>query len=75
MPKTVDAVFFDMLCLNFCGGIFAGILHASASLKTSPPGRKRGRAEITLFDELQGHVGPEDLNKKFVEIVNIPRMV
>jgi hypothetical protein len=33
------------------------------------------RAEITLFDELQGRVSPEDLNKKFVEIVNVPRMV
>jgi hypothetical protein len=44
MPKTVDAVFFDMLHFSFCGGIFAGILHGSTSLKTSPPGRKRVRA-------------------------------
>jgi hypothetical protein len=40
MPKTVDVVFFDMLCLSFCRGIFAGILHGSAPLKTSPPGGK-----------------------------------
>jgi hypothetical protein len=33
------------------------------------------RAGIVLFDELQGHVGPEDLHKKFAEIVNIPRVV
>jgi hypothetical protein len=58
---------------EFLRGIFAGILHGSASLKTSPP---RGKGtEITLFDELQGRVSPEDLNKKFAEIVNIPRMV
>jgi hypothetical protein len=29
------------------------------------------RAGIKLLDELQGHVSPEDLNKKFTEIVNI----
>jgi hypothetical protein len=52
-----------------------GILHGPASLKTSPPVRKRVRAGITLFDELQGRVGPKDLNKKFAKIVNIPRMV
>jgi hypothetical protein len=75
MPKTVDAVFFDMLRRSFCGGIFAGILHGSASLKTSPPGRKRVRAGIVLFGGLQGRVGPEGLNKKFTEIVNIPGML
>jgi hypothetical protein len=37
MPKTVDAVYFDMLYLSFCGVFFAGILHGSASLKTSSP--------------------------------------
>jgi hypothetical protein len=56
-------------------GIFAGILHGSASLKTSPPGRKRVWAIIILFGGLQGHVGPEGLNKKFAEIVNIPGML
>jgi hypothetical protein len=60
MPKTVDAVFFDTLHLSFCfcGG-FAGILHGFALLKTSPPGRKRVRAGIILFDGLKGRVGPE----------------
>jgi hypothetical protein len=51
--------------------VFAGILHGSASLKTSPPRRKRVWAGITLFGELQGRVGPECLDKKFVEIVNV----
>jgi hypothetical protein len=30
------------------------------------------RVGIVLFGGLQGRVGPEGLNKKFVEIVNIP---
>jgi hypothetical protein len=33
----------------FCGGFFTHILHGSASLKTSPPRRKRVRASIRLF--------------------------
>ena len=49
----VDAVFFDVVVI-FCEGFFACILHGSASLKTSPPGRKRVWAEITLFDEYKG---------------------
>jgi hypothetical protein len=56
-------------------GIFAGILHGSASLKTSPPGKKRVRAGMILFGELQGRVGPEDSNKKFAEIIDIPGML
>jgi hypothetical protein len=58
MPTTVDAVFFDTLRLSFVfAGAFAGILHGSASLKTSPP--RRVRARITLFAGLQGRVGPD----------------
>jgi hypothetical protein len=60
---------------TYCVLIFAGILHGSASLKTSPPGRKRVRAEIIMFGELQGRDGPEDSNKKFVEIIYIPGML
>jgi hypothetical protein len=74
MPKTVDAVFFDIV-LIFLWGIFACILHGFASLKTSPPGRKRVRAGIILFGGLQGRVSPEDSNKQFTEIVNIPGML
>jgi hypothetical protein len=40
-------------------------------IKNLTPGRKRARAGIKLFGELQGRVSPEDLNKKFTEIVNI----
>jgi hypothetical protein len=39
-------------CFNFLRRIFACILHGSASLKTSPPRRKRVRAGIKLFGEL-----------------------
>jgi hypothetical protein len=56
-------------------GIFAGILQGSASLKTSPLGRKRVQAGIVLFGGLQRSVGLEGLNKKFAEIVNIPGML
>jgi hypothetical protein len=75
MPKTVDAVFFDILCLSFCGGFLAGILHGSASLKTSPPGSKRVRAGMILFGEVQGRISPEDSNKKFTDVINIPGML
>jgi hypothetical protein len=61
--------------VDFCGGFFACILHGSASLKTSPPRRKRVRARIKLFCELQGQAGPEESNKKFAEIINVPRML
>jgi hypothetical protein len=64
--------FFDV---DFCGGFFACILHGSASLKTSPTGRKRVQARIKLFCELQGRAGPEKSNKKFAEIINVPRML
>jgi hypothetical protein len=64
--------FFDV---DFCGVFFACILHGSASLKTSPPGRKRVRSGIKLFCELQGRAGPGESNNKFAEIVNVPRML
>jgi hypothetical protein len=30
---------------------------------------------MVLFDGLQGRVGPEDSNKKFVEVIDIPGML
>jgi hypothetical protein len=56
-------------------GDFCGYIIWLRLVKNLIPRRKRVRAEIVLFGELQGRVGPEDLNKKFAEIVNIPRMV
>jgi hypothetical protein len=44
-------------------------------IKNLTPGRKRVQARIKLFGELQGCVSPEDSNKKFTEIVNIPGML
>jgi hypothetical protein len=70
MPKTVDAVFFDMLHLSFCGG-FLQVYYILRLVKNLTPGRKRVLVRIILFGGLQGRVGPEGLNKKFVEIVNI----
>ena len=76
MSKTVVAVFFDTLrqSFSFCGG-FCWYITWLRLVKNLTPWRKRVRAGITLFGELQGRVGPEDLNKKFVEIVNIPGML
>ena len=72
MTKTVDAVFFDIV-LIFCGGFLRVYYMAPLHLKPHPR-RKRVRAGIKLFGELQGRVSPKDLNKKFTEIVNIPGM-
>jgi hypothetical protein len=44
-------------------------------IKNLTPGRKRVRAGMKLFCELQGRAGPEESNKKFAEIVNVPRML
>jgi hypothetical protein len=66
---------FRHVAFDFLRGIFAGVLHGSASLKTSPLRRKRVRARIVLFGGLQGRVGPEGLNKKCAEIFNIPGML
>jgi hypothetical protein len=30
---------------------------------------------MILFGELQGQVGPEDSNKKFAKIINVPGMI
>jgi hypothetical protein len=74
MPKTVDAVFFDILCLSFCGG-FCGYITWLRLIKNLTPGRKRVWAGMILFGELQGRVSLEDSNKKFAEIINIPGML
>jgi hypothetical protein len=44
-------------------------------IKNLTPRRKRVRAGIKLFSELQGRAGPEESNKKFAEIVNVPTML
>jgi hypothetical protein len=40
-------------------------------IKNLTPGRKRVRARIELFGELQGRVGPVESNKKFVKVVYV----
>jgi hypothetical protein len=44
-------------------------------IKNLTPERKRVRAEMILFGELQGPVSPENSNKKFREIIDIPGML
>jgi hypothetical protein len=44
-------------------------------IKNLTPGRKRVRAGIKLFCKLQGRDDPEESNKKFAEIVNVPRVL
>jgi hypothetical protein len=72
MSKTVDAVFFRR---RFLRGIFRVYITWLRLVKNLTPGRKRVRARIKLFCELQGQAGPEDSNKKFSEIINVPRML
>ena len=73
MPKTVDAVFFDI------GLVFAGDFCLYITwlrlIKNLTPGRKRVQARMILFGELQGRVSSEDSNKKIVEIIDIPGML
>jgi hypothetical protein len=44
-------------------------------VKNLTPRRKRVRARIKLLWELQGRAGPEQSNKKFAEIIDVPRML
>jgi hypothetical protein len=55
---------------DFC--VYITWLHL---IKNLTPGKKRVRAGMILFGELQGRVSPEDSNKKFTEISNIPGML
>ena len=49
------------------------MLHGSASLKTSPPGRKRVRAGTRLFlANYKGEISPNESNKKFAKVVDVP---
>jgi hypothetical protein len=54
-----SGLFRRCICVFVSAGAFAVVLHGFALLKTSHPGRKRVRARITLFVELQGRVGPD----------------
>ena len=58
---------------GFCGGFFACILHDSASLKSSPPRRKRVRAGTRLFlANYKGRISPDESSKKFAKVVDVP---
>jgi hypothetical protein len=66
---------FSTYCALVFVGDFCGYITWLRLIKNLTPGRKRVRAEMILFGELQGHVSPEDLNKKFVEIIDVPGML
>jgi hypothetical protein len=74
MPKTVDAVFLTYCVLVFVGD-FCVYITWLRLIKNLTPERKRVRAEMILFGELQGPVSPENSNKKFREIIDIPGML
>jgi hypothetical protein len=51
---------FSTCCVLVFAGDFCGYITWLRSLKNSPPRRKRVRAGMILFGELQGCVSPED---------------
>jgi hypothetical protein len=73
MSKAIIAVFFDTGndVWSLLRGFFVGILHGVASLKTSPPGRKRVRSRITVW-RITKALRPWILNKKLAEAIDVP---
>jgi hypothetical protein len=65
---------FLTYCFLIFAGDFCGYIAWLRLIKNLTPGRKRVRAGIIMFGELQGRDGPEDSNKKFAEIIYIPGM-
>jgi hypothetical protein len=66
---------FSICCVLVFAGDFCGYITLLRLIKNRTPGRKRVRAGMILFGELQGHVSPEDSNKKLAEIIDIPEML
>jgi hypothetical protein len=66
---------FSTYCVLVFAGDFCGYITWLRLIKNLTPERKRVRAEMILFGVLQGRVSPEDSNKKFAEIIDIPGML
>jgi hypothetical protein len=66
---------FSTCCVLVFAGDFCGYITWLRLIKNLTPGRKRVWAGMILFGELQGRVSPEDSNKKFAEIIDIPGML
>jgi hypothetical protein len=66
---------FLIYCVLVLAGDFCRYITWLRLIKNLTPGRKRVWAGMILFGKLQGRVGPEDSNKKFVEIIDIPGML
>jgi hypothetical protein len=65
---------FSTYCVLVFVGDFCGYITWPRLIKNLTPRRKRVR-EMILFGVLQGRVSPEDSNKRFVEIIDIPGML
>jgi hypothetical protein len=66
---------FSTYCVLVFAGDFCRYITWLCLIKNLTPGRKRVRARMILFGELQGRVSPEDSNKKFVKIIDILGML
>jgi hypothetical protein len=60
---------------RFCRGFCTCVLHDSASLKTSPREEKSAGQNKNCLCELQGRAGPDESNKEFAEIIDVPGML
>jgi hypothetical protein len=67
--------YFSTYCVLVFAGDFCRYITWLRLIKNLTPGRKRVQAGMILFEELQGRAGPEDSNKKFAEIIDIPGML
>jgi hypothetical protein len=70
MSKTVVAVFFRRMFLR---GIFHTYITWLRLVKNLTPREEKsaGRYNI-VFVNYKGEIGPEELNKKFTEVVDVP---
>jgi hypothetical protein len=66
---------FSTYCVLVFAEDFCDYITWLRLIKNLTPGRKRVRAGMILFGELQGRVSPEDSNKNFLEIIDIPGML
>jgi hypothetical protein len=72
MSKTVVAVFFRRMFLR---GIFQTYITWLRLVKNLTPGRKRVRTRIRLFLRITRANQPDESNKKFAEVVDVPGVV
>jgi hypothetical protein len=70
MSKTVVAVFFRRMFLR---GIFHTYITWLRLVKNLTPGEEKSADQNKIvFCELQGRISPDESNKKFAEVVDVP---